>query len=72
MNYADVKKYDVANGPGVRVSLFVSGCSHHCKNCFNVETWDFNYGSPFTDETIDMIIQCLSNPRLKSWGCINR
>ena len=56
MNYADVKQYDVANGPGVRVSLFVSGCTHHCKNCFNKEAWDFKYGQPFTEETIDNIL----------------
>lgn len=47
MNYADIKKVDVANGPGVRVSLFVSGCRNHCKGCFNPETWDFNYGKEF-------------------------
>ena len=57
MNYADIKQYDVANGPGVRVSLFVSGCTHHCKNCFNKEAWDFNYGQHFTSETIDTIIK---------------
>ena len=57
MNYADIKQYDVANGPGVRVSLFVSGCTHYCKNCFNKEAWDFNYGHPFTNETIDTIIK---------------
>ena len=57
MNYADIKQYDVANGPGVRVSLFVSGCTHHCKECFNPETWDFNYGKPFTEETIQLILQ---------------
>ncbi len=51
MNYAVIKKFDIANGPGVRVSLFVSGCRHHCKNCFNSEAWDFNYGKPFTEET---------------------
>ncbi len=56
MNYADIKQYDVANGPGVRVSLFVSGCTHHCKNCFNKVAWDFNYGKPFTEETINTII----------------
>lgn len=60
MNYADIKQYDVANGPGVRVSLFVSGCTHHCKNCFNREAWDFNYGKPFTAETINTIIQYCS------------
>ena len=47
MNYASIKSHDVANGPGVRVSVFVSGCEHRCPGCFNPETWDFNYGSPF-------------------------
>lgn len=56
MNYADIKQYDVANGPGVRVSVFVSGCTHHCKNCFNQEAWDFDYGTPFSDQEIDKII----------------
>ena len=60
MNYGDIKKIDVANGPGVRVSLFVSGCTHHCKGCFNPETWDFSFGKPFTDETIDEIIEALA------------
>ena len=48
MNYGEIKKTDIANGIGVRVTLFVSGCTRHCKNCFNAETWDFNYGKPFT------------------------
>lgn len=56
MNYAALKTYDIANGPGVRVSLFVSGCTHHCKNCFNQEAWDFNYGSPFDESVIDTIL----------------
>lgn len=60
MNYATIKPCDVANGPGVRVSLFVSGCTHHCKGCFNAETWDFNYGKPYTQETEDAIIKHLS------------
>ena len=64
MNYADIKQYDVANGPGIRISLFVSGCNHHCKGCFNEEAWDFNYGKPFTDETIDTIIEYLNNPHI--------
>ena len=64
MNYADIKQYDVANGPGIRISLFVSGCNHHCKGCFNEEAWDFNYGKPFTDETIDTIIEYLNSPHI--------
>lgn len=59
MNYAEIKKVDIANGPGVRVSLFVSGCRNHCKGCFNPETWDFDYGRPFTRETEDEIIEAL-------------
>nr|MBP3598195.1 anaerobic ribonucleoside-triphosphate reductase activating protein [Eubacterium sp.] len=60
MNYADIKQYDVANGLGVRVSIFVSGCTHHCKGCFNAETWDFNFGKPFTQKEIDKIIEYLA------------
>ena len=60
MNYADIKQYDVANGPGVRVSLFVSGCTHRCKGCFNEVAWDFNYGEPFTQKTIDTILEMLA------------
>ncbi len=56
MNYATIKYHDVANGPGVRVSLFVSGCTHHCKGCFNPETWDFGYGQPFTEEVAEQIL----------------
>ena len=59
MNYATIKSYDVANGPGVRVSLFVSGCTHHCKGCFNEVAWDFGYGEPFTQQTIDTILGLL-------------
>lgn len=59
MNYADIKQYDIANGPGVRISLFVSGCSHHCKGCFNPETWNFNYGTLFTSGTIKTILEYL-------------
>ena len=61
MNYAEIKRCDVANGPGVRVSLFVSGCTHHCKECFNKETWDFGFGKPFTQDTIDEILKLLIN-----------
>ena len=59
MNYANIKKTDVANGPGVRVSLFVSGCRRHCPECFNPETWDFCYGQPYTQETEDRIMELL-------------
>lgn len=59
MKYANIKKYDIANGPGVRVSLFVSGCNHHCKGCFNKDAWDFNYGNDFTKDTIKEIIESL-------------
>ena len=56
MNYANIKFYDIANGAGVRTSLFVSGCTHHCKNCFNSVAWDFDYGEPFTQEIKERII----------------
>lgn len=56
MNYALIRENDIANGPGVRTSLFVSGCRHHCKGCFNPETWNFNYGQLFTQNEIDKII----------------
>lgn len=60
MNYAEIKNCDIANGPGVRVSLFVSGCTHRCKGCFNEVAWDFHYGKPFTQETIDRILEMLA------------
>ncbi|MDD3240294.1 MAG: anaerobic ribonucleoside-triphosphate reductase activating protein [Lachnospira sp.] len=59
MNYAEIKYSDVANGPGVRTTLFVSGCTHHCKGCFNEIAWDFNYGTPFTEETIQEILDSM-------------
>lgn len=59
MYYADVKRIDVANGEGVRVSLFVSGCRHHCKDCFNPEAWDFKYGKEYTEETEKQILDYL-------------
>ena len=59
MNYANIKNCDIANGPGVRVSLFVSGCRHHCKGCFNAETWDFRYGQLYTEETEKEILAAL-------------
>ena len=57
MNYSAIKNCDIANGPGVRVSLFVSGCTHHCRGCFNQVTWPFESGEPFTQEVEDRIIQ---------------
>ena len=59
MHYAEIKKCDIANGPGIRVTLFVSGCTHRCQNCFNEETWDFKYGSPFTADTENELIYAL-------------
>ena len=59
MNYATIKNCDIANGPGVRVSLFVSGCTHRCPGCFNEVAWDFDYGTPFTQETVDQILAML-------------
>jgi anaerobic ribonucleoside-triphosphate reductase activating protein len=61
MNYAIIKECDVANGPGVRVSLFVSGCNHHCKGCFNEVAWDFGYGNEFTQDVIDKILKDLDH-----------
>jgi len=60
MNYGEIKKVDIANGTGVRVSLFVSGCTHHCKGCFNPETWSFCYGREYTDETENEIMKALA------------
>lgn len=65
MYYANIKNCDIANGPGVRVSLFVSGCTRQCKDCFNRETWDFHYGAPFTQETVDTILGLLAPAYIK-------
>lgn len=59
MNYATIKNCDIANGPGVRVSLFVSGCTHRCPGCFNEVAWDFDYGEPFTETVMDSILEML-------------
>ena len=59
MHYGEIKTYDIANGPGVRVSLFVSGCTHRCPGCFNEVAWDFAYGDPFTQETVESILDML-------------
>ena len=60
MHYAAIKNCDIANGPGVRISLFVSGCTHKCKGCFNEVAWDFEYGEPFTQETVESILTLLA------------
>ena len=65
MNYATIKNCDIANGPGVRVSLFVSGCTHRCPGCFNEEAWDFHYGKPFTQDTIESILKMLEPAHVK-------
>ena len=57
MNISQIRKFDVANGPGVRTTFFVSGCTHYCKGCFNKETWDFNSGDPLTNELADKIVE---------------
>lgn len=61
MNYATIKPVDIANGPGVRVSLFVSGCTHRCKGCFNEEAWDFQFGKPFTEEVQKQLLSSLAH-----------
>ena len=65
MNYATIKNNDIANGPGVRVSLFVSGCTHRCPGCFNEVAWDFDYGLPFTQETVDEILKMMKQNHIK-------
>ncbi len=70
MNYAVIKKFDIANGPGVRVSLFVSGCRHFCKNCFNSEAWDFGYGKTFTDDTVNEIINALTPDHITGFSLL--
>ena len=65
MYYGAIKKYDIANGPGVRVSLFVSGCTNRCAHCFQPETWDVTYGQPYTEESEQEILQALASPYIK-------
>ena len=60
MRYNKIRKMDISNGPGVRVSVFMQGCAFHCKNCFNPETWDFKQGKEFTDEIIDKVLELAS------------
>lgn len=70
MYYGEIKKCDIANGEGVRVSLFVSGCTHHCKGCFNPETWNFCFGREYTSETEEYILELLSKPYIKGFSLL--
>lgn len=70
MNYAQIRKMDISNGEGVGVSLFVSGCPFHCKNCFNSVAWDYNYGKPFVKETMDTIIRLLNYDYIKRFSIL--
>lgn len=70
MNFATIKPFDVANGPGVRVSLFVSGCTHRCKGCFNEEAWDFSYGEEFTDSSLQRILEALKPSYIKGFSLL--
>lgn len=65
MNYATIKYRDIADGPGIRVSLFVSGCRHHCKGCFNPETWSFAYGDAYTPEVQEKILEAMGKPYIR-------
>lgn len=62
MHYGEIKNCDIANGEGVRVTLFVSGCTNHCPDCFQPQTWDFRYGQPFTAETEEALLEALNRP----------
>ena len=70
MNYAKIKPVDVANGEGVRVSLFVSGCSHHCKGCFNAELWNYDAGQNMTTEDLIKIISLCSKPYISGFSLL--
>lgn len=70
MNFGEIKTLDVANGLGIRVSLFVSGCRNHCKGCFNECTWDFNYGDPFTAEIEDKIIEAMKPSHISGFSLL--
>ena len=65
MRYNLIRKMDISNGPGVRVSIFMQGCHFHCKNCFNPETWDFEGGKEFTDETVEKVLDLCNNDTVK-------
>ena len=70
MNYMQLREFDTTNGPGVRVSLFVSGCTLHCKGCFNEESWDFCAGKPFTEEVTQRIIELMKSPYIAGFSVL--
>ena len=70
MNYATIKRRDIANGPGVRVSLFVSGCTHRCPGCFNDIAWDFSYGEPFTEAVQEELLEALDSEYVKGFSLL--
>lgn len=70
MHYGAVKKFDIANGLGIRVSLFVSGCRNHCIGCFQPQTWDFSYGQEFTGQTEKEIIEYLANDHIQGFSLL--
>lgn len=70
MNYAQIDEMEYCNGEGIGVSLFVSGCPYHCKNCFNSIAWDYNYGKPFTDKTMDTILELLKPNYIKRFSLL--
>lgn len=70
MNYCNIKRFDIANGPGIRLSLFVSGCPYHCPGCFNQSTWDYNSGQSFTEDTFDFILEEIKKPFYKGFSIL--
>lgn len=70
MNYGNIKDHDIADGEGVRVTLFVSGCRHHCEGCFQPQTWNFDYGEPYTEEVEEKLLRMLDSPIIAGFTCL--